>query len=288
MKVGNKIVLKKIFTSPLFWTSTVIIILFPILIHILFKIPGCDFTVAIWSIESILEYGSTIIGSLIVYFTVVLTLTKNQEENEKLIQSANENNEKLIQSTNENNEKLIQTTIKENQKIINNSHNEKKFEYFSNSASKVLLQLNKIIDILFEYTEKAFDLTSDLNSRKPIIDKMNTYLYSLETSLHEVRLFIPENARFFFNHRFFDTVYSDFKVTFGYIYTSKTIFDTPNCQMIDWYVTQLSSKLPELNKTITKVLFLISDYYYDESLFKKREENGQISFEADEHLKDSN
>ena len=268
---------KKYLHHHFFWISTIIIILFPIFIHILFKIPGCDFTVALWPIESILEYGSTIIGSLIVYFTVILTLTKNQEENEK-----------LIQSTNENNEKLIQTTIQENQKIINNSHNEKKYEYFSSSASKVLLQVNKIIDILFEYTEIAFDLTSDPNSRKPIIDKMNTYLYSLETSLHEVRLFIPENARFFFNHRFFDTVYSDFKVTFGYIYTSKTIFDTPNYQMIDWYVTQLSSKLPELNKTITKVLFLISDYYYDEALFKKREENGQISFEADKYLKDSN
>ncbi len=265
MKVENIKILKKIFTSPIFWLCTILVVIFPAIIHLLFKIPGNNITVAVWTVESILEYGSTIIGSLIVYFTVVLTLNKNQEENEK----------------------LIHTTIEENKKIISNSHNEKKYECFSQSASKVLSQINNITGTLVEYSNSAF-LSTSLKARKNIIEKMNSHFFSLETTINEMKLFIPEMARKYFNVRFFTTTYLNFKTNFGYAYIAKNIFSAQQANIIDMYILNLTNYFPGFITEINKILSLISDYYYEDSIFIMNQVNGIVTSEADNYLKNYN
>lgn len=276
MKVENKNLLKKIFTSPLFLLSALLIFLFPTIIHFLFKLQGNNLTVSVWSVESILEYGSTIIGSLIVYFTVVLTLNKNNEENEKLIQSSHEINERLVQ-----------TTIEENKKLISNSHKEKKYESFAKSANEVLFQINEITNTLFEYNN-TFSIESSFDIKKSLIDKMNTIFYALETNINQMRLFMPELARKYFTVRFFNVTYYNFKTNFGYVYFSKNFATLNQTSFIDMYVVNLTSYFPNFIIEINKILSLISDYYYEEAIFQQNEKNGNITFEADDYLKKYN
>lgn len=274
MKVENIKILKKIFTSPIFWLCTILVVLFPAIIHLLFKFPGNNITVAVWTVESILEYGSTIIGSLIVYFTVVLTLYKNQEENEKIIEATKINNDKIIEATNFNNEKLLKTTIEENKKILNNSHNEKKYEDYSKSCDRLLSLISELKEIDISNVGKEFN---DENSIKTIFKKLELKYSDLNAIVNQIQLHIPSYMREYFKMNFIDSTFFQFnnyiKPLINLYHFHSYNFNYPNDREGRLYL-RCSEYMDYLDRFTTSVfahIFAFSDCFFDEDKFVKKE-----------------
>lgn len=237
-----------------------LIICFPLLIHIFYKIkvPENFITVSEWDCKDILEYGSSIISSLIVYFSVIMTISENKDENDKLIKS----------------------TIQENKKIIVNSQNEKKFENYTKSLSKIIGLLvkldipdffNPIIPLKKENVEKVF---SGLNDN---LDNV-----AIEYAMVEISLLT-------FNREYFTTKLKDSYTSFisqykiyliSYNSKKKQYFDSndfflPNIFEKDF--KKLSQNAITARATfihnLRSIGFAISDYYFDETKFKKDNNN---------------
>ncbi len=150
---------------------------FPLLIHTFFKIEVSDdkWTVAVWKPEHILSYGSSIISSLIVYFTVILTIQKNKEENDRTLQ---------------------------------NSQLEKKFEKFTEYSSDIISmipylngeQIDKLRTGNFESIEQAKQ------------ELLNNFT-NLQLKINSLQLYIPYYMRFYFQDKFmtnYESLKNDF------------------------------------------------------------------------------
>lgn len=237
MKKDNKQILKKIFTSPLFFLSVIIVFIFPLLIHILFKIQGNYYTVSVWNAEHILEYGATIIGSLIVYFTVVLTLIKNQEENKK---------------------------------IINNSHIEKKYENFTNANIELLNLINSFYELKIS---KLYDEHYDLEFITSEIEKLKKYSLSLNIIINRIQLNIPDYMREYFKNNYVNCIFFQFDaylnnilekftdISFNYNPykdKSKVFFELCN---------QYTQKLNSFKHSVLCHSFAFSDCFFEEDKF---------------------
>ena len=263
MSKSNNSVIKPKF----FWISIIIIFLFPIIIHFLFKIrvPDNWITVAVWDPESIFEYGGVIISSLIVYFTVIITLNKNQEENEK-----------TIKSTIITNDKLIQTTIEENKKILANSNNEIKYQTFTKAMSEILTLLPNFTHLNIDKIGE--DIVEDDAIRKIII-KLDTDFIKLDTLINQLQISLPSYARKFFQNKFIINIYElDLRRLIfegiltkynehGYLfnfnrkshYQEQTEF-LFNCQ-------QLPKQINVFIKFYKVYCFVIADNYFNEEIF---------------------
>ncbi len=256
------------FRKHIFGISISIILLFPLIIHILFKIEVPDnwFTIAVWPSESILEYGGVVISSLIVYFTVIITLTKNQEENEK-----------TIKSTIETNDKLIQTTIDENKKILNNSNNEIKYQTFTKTMSEILTLLPTFTH---SNIEKIGDTIDDEETINKMINKLENDFIKLDILINQLQISLPSYIRKYFQNKFIIKTYeADFRrlIFDGIINKYKehgNLFNFAKKRTV--YVEQNEfifncQYLPEQVINFTKFFkvycFAIADNYFNEEIF---------------------
>ena len=269
MKDETKKMLKKIFTSPIFLISSIIIIVFPIGIHISYKFPGNYYTTSVWNSEHMLEYGATIIGSLIVYFTVVLTLTRNQEENEK-----------LIKNTIQENEKIIKMTVEENSRIINNSHIEKKYEDYSKTCSQLLSLINDFKEIEISKIGKEIDNNSDIKLK---IQNLALIFNQLNILINQIQIHIPSYMREYFKIFFID---SDFFMFESYIknilshYNNRTLnFNNLHTNELDFIelCDDYNNRLKRFSKAIYSHCFAFSDCFFDEKMFIK-EDNSESDY----------
>ncbi len=155
-------------STLIFILSLIIISVFPLCIHILFKINVSEdaWTLALWTPAEFLNYGGTIISSIIVYFTVILTLTQNKKENEKRLQ---------------------------------NSQLEKKYECFTQSASEILSLIPYLNGKkVYQYMTSKSNTDLMQQAKEELFDNF----INLQLKINSLQLYLPVYIRFYFTEKY--------------------------------------------------------------------------------------
>lgn len=257
----KSIKLKSFFTSKLFYF--LLIIIFPICVHIAFKItvPENFPTAAVWDSPDILEYGGSIISSLIIYLTVILTLSKTQEENKKTI--INSQNEKKFEKYTESLSTVMGLLIKTN---LPNFYYQKRI-IMRDEVEKVFEDLETNIDNL-AIAYAALQISLQPYNRKYFVDKLRDE-YTNFISQYKIYLieFKNKKLKYFDPNGFF--AYTTFDQDFNNLSQNA-----------------VSARMNFINK-IRCIGFAISDYYFDKNQFMKQEStNENSSYNLDTILKD--